>query len=706
LFQPRISNVYVSEITSESTKIKWDTDRPGDSLVKYGTKPGVYIMQKRIPANITSHNIKLYELTPNTIYYFVVNSTHASGNSNQSIEYNFTTLSIIDTVPPIANAGPDQTVLNGTYVIFNGTGSYDNVGIIKYAWDFDDRDGIGEDAVGVIITYMYPSPGIYNATLTVYDAANNSRSDAAIVYATGVTTSDVNVTKISIASYEDDPANNSAYNMSIPNNVDISKAVGFEISANGTLGSTATFVIVTSRLIEPEDSLYMLKDNWINIIDIPGASWSVGPNNNRIIYLVLPFNAKGYIDPLFILAPLRSLDTDPPASISNLQNTTGHKWINWRWNNPKDADFNHTVVYLEGIWQANTSNNYYNATELTPETSYEIGTHTVDNSGNINTTWVNQTTKTQAGIDTTPPSVTNPVATPPNIVADGVQESQLNVTVTDESGIASVNVDLSNIGGSPAQEMIVIPGTDVYTVNTTAAAGTAPDTYELQVNATDIHANANTSVSIALIVTEAEDTTPPVIESVTLDAYTTISDATIHVTVEATDNVGVTTVTADGAALVESKSIWKGNITAPSATGSYTLAIRAEDAAGNVAETTVDYSVVKPSGSIGIGVDPRLTTVSAGDTALITIKLVSTENFDDVAYVYLTTEGVYPGYEANLTWFNWTSTDVKVPAGAEVNVPLEVNIPAGESGYKMFYAKLESTKWTPTAMDTGILYTI
>ena len=306
-------------------------------------------------------------------------------------------------------------------------------------------------------------------------------------------------------------------------------------------------------------------------------------------------------------------------------------------------------------------------------------------------------------VDTTPPLVTNPTATPSSIVADGIHESQLNVTVTDESGIARVTVDLSDIGGSPAQEMIAIPGTDVYTVNTTAAAGTAPDTYELQVNATDNYGNANTSVSIVLTVIEAVDTISPTIESVTLDAYTTIPDATIHVTVNATDNVGVTAVTADGVALFESESIWEGNITAPSATGSYTLTIRAEDAAKNIAEATIDYSVVKPSGSIGIGVDPRLTTVSAGDTALITIKLVSTENFDDVAYVYLTTEGVYTGYEANLTWFNWTSKYVKVPAGGEVNVPLEVSIPAGESGYKMFYAKLESTKWTPTAMDTGVV---
>ena len=89
-------------------------------------------------------------------------------------------------------------------------------------------------------------------------------------------------------------------------------------------------------------------------------------------------------------------DITPPASISDLQNTTGTTWINWTWTNPSDNDFNHTMVYLDGTWQTNTSNSYYNATGLNPDTTYEIGTHTVDTSGNVNNTLVNQTAKTLA----------------------------------------------------------------------------------------------------------------------------------------------------------------------------------------------------------------------------------------------------------------------------------------------------------------------
>ncbi|HIE00535.1 MAG TPA: hypothetical protein EYP59_09630 [Thiotrichaceae bacterium] len=88
-------------------------------------------------------------------------------------------------------------------------------------------------------------------------------------------------------------------------------------------------------------------------------------------------------------------DTLPPASISDLQNITGATWINWTWTNPLDYDFNHTMVYLNGSWQINTSNSYFNATNLSSGTTYEIATHTGDTNGNVNHTRVNQTTITK-----------------------------------------------------------------------------------------------------------------------------------------------------------------------------------------------------------------------------------------------------------------------------------------------------------------------
>jgi hypothetical protein len=87
---------------------------------------------------------------------------------------------------------------------------------------------------------------------------------------------------------------------------------------------------------------------------------------------------------------LLTVDTTPPASITNLANTTGNFWHNWTWTNPADADFNYTTVYINGAWTANTSNEYYNLSADAHNQS-TISTHTVDAAGNINSTWVNLT---------------------------------------------------------------------------------------------------------------------------------------------------------------------------------------------------------------------------------------------------------------------------------------------------------------------------
>lgn len=90
-------------------------------------------------------------------------------------------------------------------------------------------------------------------------------------------------------------------------------------------------------------------------------------------------------------------DFIPPASITNLSvETVTSSSIKWNWTNPIDVDFNKVMVYKNGAFLINTSNNYYTMGSLTGSTNYTISTHTVDNAGNINSTWVNLTQKTSA----------------------------------------------------------------------------------------------------------------------------------------------------------------------------------------------------------------------------------------------------------------------------------------------------------------------
>jgi hypothetical protein len=98
-----------------------------------------------------------------------------------------------------------------------------------------------------------------------------------------------------------------------------------------------------------------------------------------------------------------AVDTTPPASITNLANTTTPAfYINWTWTNPSDSDFNHTEIYIDGSFITNTSNQYYNDS-YSVRATVTIGTHTVDTSNNVNTTWINQTTT----IPNNPITITN-----------------------------------------------------------------------------------------------------------------------------------------------------------------------------------------------------------------------------------------------------------------------------------------------------------
>ncbi len=90
-------------------------------------------------------------------------------------------------------------------------------------------------------------------------------------------------------------------------------------------------------------------------------------------------------------------DTTKPASISSLTNKSyATSYIKWTWKDPKDADFSRVMVYIDGAFKKNVTKGtmYYNATGFTRNTLHRISTHTVDTSGNVNTTWVNHTART------------------------------------------------------------------------------------------------------------------------------------------------------------------------------------------------------------------------------------------------------------------------------------------------------------------------
>ncbi len=98
-----------------------------------------------------------------------------------------------DAISPSAVAGPDQTASAGTYITFDGTMSSDNRAVVSFRWDFDRSDGLAADAEGGTVHHAYLEEGIYEATLTVKDAAGNRSRDSCIIEVTGTSVHELSI---------------------------------------------------------------------------------------------------------------------------------------------------------------------------------------------------------------------------------------------------------------------------------------------------------------------------------------------------------------------------------------------------------------------------------------------------------------------------------------------------------------------------------
>ena len=115
-------------------------------------------------------------------------------------------------------------------------------------------------------------------------------------------------------------------------------------------------------------------------------------NNNifksrKVIFLILGLCC-------FFIFPCYAANTD---AITNLTNTTYQQTsIIWTWTDPGSPDFDHVMVYLNGIFGTNVTGGTqsYTTSPLSPDSEYTIAIQTVDTDGLVNQTWVNSTAST------------------------------------------------------------------------------------------------------------------------------------------------------------------------------------------------------------------------------------------------------------------------------------------------------------------------
>jgi hypothetical protein len=278
-------------------------------------------------------------------------------------------------------------------------------------------------------------------------------------------------------------------------------------------------------------------------------------------------NLQGYAIAYFTL-----INGTPPSSITHLHPTAGTTWLNWTWTNPSDPDFNHTEIYLDGVFRTITSAEHFNATNLAPETSYTISTHTVDTSGNINQTWVNDTATTLPTSDTNPPIIT--IISPVSGTTYSTDSVNLNYSVNKPTTWQGYSLD--------GAANITLHG------NTTLT-GFADGLHILTVSANDTSGNTNSSTVCFTIAT-----TTPAVNTVTLNTTTPNTGDSILVAVNATGDVAVISVAANDVVLFhQCGNMWTGTITAIA--GTHYVNVSATDSASNVGwNNSTSYTATTP----------------------------------------------------------------------------------------------------------------
>jgi len=229
-------------------------------------------------------------------------------------------------------------------------------------------------------------------------------------------------------------------------------------------------------------------------------------------------------------------------------------------------------------------------------------------------------------VDTTAP-VINSVTLDPTDPNTG-DNITVTVNATDNVGVTAVTADgvsLSNADGDDIWEGTITAIEGTHTVNISASDAAGNTVYDETANYTATPPPA--------------DNITPMINSVTLDPTDPNTGDNITVTVNATDNVGVTTVTADGEPLsnADGDDTWEGTITAIE--GTHTVNISASDAAGNtVYDETANYTATPPPAD---NITPMINSVTldptdpnTGDNITVTVNAT-----DNVGVTTVTADG-------------------------------------------------------------------
>ncbi|GFO54930.1 hypothetical protein GMSM_19370 [Geomonas sp. Red276] len=182
-----ISGPTASSITSSGAVVQWQTDKPTQGGVKYGTaNPPTSTLEES--GYVTNHSAILSGLSANTLYYLSVYGKDAAGNEAAASEVvSFTTEQTKRTLPPVFTVGPDVTSITQNGATITWTTDEPTTGVISYG----TTPFFGKTASDTTLStsHTVTVTGLDAATkqyfkVTATDNLGNPSTDSSVIYFT------------------------------------------------------------------------------------------------------------------------------------------------------------------------------------------------------------------------------------------------------------------------------------------------------------------------------------------------------------------------------------------------------------------------------------------------------------------------------------------------------------------------------------------
>ncbi|MGE4620348.1 MAG: metallophosphoesterase family protein, partial [Planctomycetota bacterium] len=118
---------YLQMVTSDSIVVRWRTDNPTDSGVRFGTSPGVLTDIVTSTTGVIDHEVSLTGLDPSTRYYYAI-GTATEDLAGDTLDHFFVTSPVVGTDEPFrvwsigdfGTAGAGQLAVRDSYYNFAG----------------------------------------------------------------------------------------------------------------------------------------------------------------------------------------------------------------------------------------------------------------------------------------------------------------------------------------------------------------------------------------------------------------------------------------------------------------------------------------------------------------------------------------------------------------------------------------------------------